>query len=121
MVTQGLFVVALILGRQVMEERHWLGTREAHEGARVEGLKRGQDRRLSGRLQEVQHHQGERVAGQGLLLGLIDAGGFGPRLDGDHQRFDPSIELQSRVLVTANLRPSFFAWAVVMVKDIKKS
>jgi len=66
------------------------------EGARVQVLQRRKDGRFDTGLEVVNDHQGQGVARQGLILGVVDPRKFGPRLDEDHQRADAPIKLKKR-------------------------
>lgn len=46
--------------------------RKSSERARVENLQGRKNGRLDSGLEEVDDHQGHRVAGQGLIFGVID-------------------------------------------------
>ena len=45
-------------------------------------------------LQVHDDKEGERVRGQGAVVGLVDAVGFGPGLDGEHKRANAPVELK---------------------------
>ncbi len=64
------------------------------EGARVQVLQRRKDGRFDTGLEVVNDHQGQSVARQGLVFGVVDPREFCPRLDEDHQRADAPVKLK---------------------------
>ena len=93
-----------MVNRQISEEGKLIEGGERAEAFRIQVLQRRKDGRADAGLKEVDGHQGQGVARQRLVLGVVDAGKLGPRLHKDHQRPDSPVELKKTSIKKVKLK-----------------